>query len=469
MLVAALCWFAGSFAGAANFLHRGPLVHLLLSYPSGRLRGWAASVVVAGAYVVSAVPVMAGSSWMNLGLGGLVATAAIARFVRTSGPVHKAGRVALATALGFAGVLALSSANRLLDWRADLAVLLTYDAVIVLLVGVLVADLLAGKWTDAALADLVTGLGRQTGIEGLSRQLRRGLGDPSLVVGFWVPEQAGYVDDLGRPLVVPAQSNGRAVTHIDDNGEPLAVLLHDTAVLDDARLVAGVSTAARLAVGNARMQAEVRARVEELAASRRRIVEAGDAQRRRLEAELASGAERRLGEVDRLLSDLTANGVEQTELDDVRAELRGARAELREFAQGIRPSALNTGGLRAALPMLAARATERVTLAVDVGRFSPPVEAAIYFFCSEALANVTKHAEASAVSVEVRTEDGHLVAVVVDDGVGGADSRGSGLRGLADRIEALGGTMAVSDEVAGGTRLTARVPARSHDPRKETG
>jgi len=145
-----------------------------------------------------------------------------------------------------------------------------------------------------------------------------------------------------------------------------------------------------------------------------------------------------------------------------RAEVSGARADLREFAQGVRPAALGAGGLRAALPLLAARATVPVTVAVRVGRLPPAVESAIFFICSEALANVAKHAEATSasmeVSMELRDDADEVVVTVLDDGVGGADPRGSGLRGLADRVEALGGSMVVSDEPGGGTRLTAVVP-----------
>ncbi|MEO6714356.1 MAG: sensor histidine kinase, partial [Mycobacteriales bacterium] len=259
---------------------------------------------------------------------------------------------------------------------------------------------------------------------------------------------------------VPVGDAGRAVTTIEDQGEPLAVLVHDVVVLDDPRLVAGVTAAAQLAVANARMQAQVQARVAELAASRRRIVEAGDEQRRRLAAELSSGAEQRLVDVDRLLGDLAAaaDGAAPVGLSELQAEVRGALAELDEFAQGIRPSALGAGGLRAAIPVLAARATVPVAVEVSVGRLPPAVESAIFFFCSESLANVAKHAHATRASVDVVGVEGHVVATVDDDGVGGADPRGSGLRGLADRVEALGGTMDVADAAGGGTRLTASMP-----------
>ena len=469
MVATGACWFAGSVVGVAVFLHRGPLVHLHISYPTGRLRRRLAIGVVGLAYGSAVVEGLSQNSWLSLLLAVLVAAAALDVFTRTSGPARKAGGPALGAALAFAAVLALGSANQLLGWDADTPVLLAYDAVVALVSVVLLADLLRGRWTDDTLADLVTGLGRGADPEGLRGHLRRGLGDPSLTVGFWVPEQGTYVDDEGRPLDVPDSDETRAVTRVEDRGQPLAVLVHDTVVLADPGLVDGVAAVAQLAVTNARLRAEVRARVAELAASRRRIVEAGDTQRSQLEQALATGAERRLAEVDRLLTELvpTAAAAPMTGLAEVRAEVQGARTDLHAFAQGVRPTALGEGGLPAALPVLAARSGVPVTLTVAVGRLPPAVESALYFVCSEALANVGKHAGATGVTVVVRRDgdDGDVsdvtVLAVEDDGVGGADLRGSGLRGLADRVEALGGAMMVTDGPAGGTVLTARIPAQT--------
>jgi signal transduction histidine kinase len=457
MVATGLCWFAGSVVGVAVFLHRGPLVHLHISYPTGRLRRRLAVAVVALAYVSAVAEGLSENSWLSLLLAVLVAVAAVDVFTRTSGPARKAGGPALGAALAFAAVLAVASANQLLGWGADTAVLLAYDAVVATVSVVLLADLLRGRWTDDTLADLVTGLGPGAGAEGLRGHLRRGLGDPSLTVGFWVPEQGAYVDDEGRPFDVPEGDATRAVTRVDDRGQPLAVLVHDAVVLDDPGLVDGVAAVAQLAVTNARLRAEVRARVAELAASRRRIVEAGDAQRSRLEQALATGAERRLAEVDRLLTELVP-AAPLTGLAEVRAEVRGARTDLHAFAQGVRPTALGEGGLPAALPVLAARSGVPVRLTVTVGRLPPAVESALYFVCAEALTNVGKHAAASGVTVVAQRTGGDTVLTVGDDGVGGADPRGSGLRGLTDRVEALGGTMVVTGGPAGGTVLTARIP-----------
>jgi len=461
LVAAGGCWFLGSLWSAAVFLHRGPLVHLHLSYPTGRIRRTLTVVTVVAAYVVAVVEGLVESPWLTLGLAVLVAAAAIDVFTRTSGKARKAGGPALAAALAFAGVLALSSANLLLDWDADRPVLLTYDLTICAVAIVLTADLLWGRWTDATVADLVTQLGGHADTIGLQGELQRALGDPTLTVGYWVAEVGGYVDDAGRILDVGGD-NGRAVTTVEDN-EPVAVLVHDPAVLDDQALVDGATSALRLAVTNVRMQAQVRARVGELAAARRRIVEAADAQRRALESELAAGAERRLDSVARFLDEVheRVGETDRAALGEVRAELRGAQDELREFAQGIRPSLLGPGGLEAALPVLAARGTVPVHMDIAVGRLPPAIESAVYFVCAEGFTNIAKHSAAGQVWVTLRVDAGDVVARVADDGIGGADPQGLGLRGLADRVEALGGSLGVGNGIAGGTVLEARIPVEA--------
>ena len=270
-----------------------------------------------------------------------------------------------------------------------------------------------------------------------------------------------YVDDRGRPVELSGLKANRVVTTIDDGADRVAVLVHDATTVDDPQLVALVAAAARLAMANGRMQAAARARVDELAASRRRIVESADAQRSLLEQELADGADRRLEGVLQLLDDARhdPNDAHADALAALGRELRGARAELHEIAQGIRPPALGGGGLAAALPILAQRAPVPVDVAVDVGRLRPAVESAVYFVCAEALANIAKHSGARRATVTVTFRDDVVVANVFDDGVGGVDpSRGTGLRGLADRVEALGGRLVAGDSAAGGTTVAAEIP-----------
>ena len=464
MVLSGYTWFAGNFWAPLLYLHRGPLVHLHISYPTGRLRRRLAQVTVAAAYVDAVVEPIARNDVVTLVLAGLVAAAALEGFLRASGTARRAGVPALAAALAFASVLAFGAVERLAGWDADRASLWAYDIVIACLAVVLLADLLRGRWAEAVVADLVVDLGKQADTRTLRDELGRALGDRSLVLGYWLSEEGRYVDDAGRPVELPERGAGRAVTPIDHAGQPVAVLVHDEAVLEDPALVESVASAARMAVSNARLQAEVRARVRELAASRRRIVEAADAQRLRLERELRAGVERRLAGVASILDETRAaiDGPAAATLAETEEELRRARAELNDFAQGIHPSSLTEGGLAAALPELARRGGVPVELDVSIGRLDSTIEAAVYFLCSEALANAVKHAGATRVTIRVSRSGERLVVEIADDGMGGADpARGSGLRGLADRIEALGGRLSVESVPPSGTRLLAEIPIDS--------
>src|SRR5262249_55930544 len=196
-----------------------------------------------------------------------------------------------AVALGL--VLVADSIARLVGVGADSVLLLAYDLTVCLIAIGLAADLLWGRWAQGAVTGLVVNLGEPAAGGVLRDRLARALGDPTRVVGYWLPGQRRYVDEGGRPVALPATGAGRAVTPVDENGLRVAVLIHDQAVLDEPALLSAVGTAARLAVANARLQAEVSARVDEVEASRRRIVEASDKQRSRLERELREGAQRR--------------------------------------------------------------------------------------------------------------------------------------------------------------------------------
>ena len=212
------------------------------------------------------------------------------------------------------------------------------------------------------------------------------------------------------------------------------------------------------------LDAELRARVEELRASRVRLVEAGDAERRRLERDLHDGAQSRLVSLALLLRSARARAAADTELaallDHAQQELQTSLAELRELARGIHPAVLTERGLEPALQALAARAPVPVELSPGPHERLPgTVESATYFVVSEALANVAKYARATHATVAVRRVNGSVTVDVCDDGVGGADANhGSGLRGLADRVAALDGTLAVDSPAGRGTRLHAEIP-----------
>ena len=466
MALAGFTWLAGTLWAAALYLHRGPLVHLHISYPTGRLRRRLAQATVIAAYVDAVVAPLAQDDVVTLILAAVVAVAATDIFLRTSGTARRAGIPAFAAALAFAAVLALGAVHRLAGWGSDEAVLWAYDLVIGCLAVVLLVDLLRGRWEEAVVTDLVVDRGRRADTRTLRDELGRALGDRSLVLGYWLPDEGHYVDDTGRTVELPEPGAGRAVTPIVDDGEPVAVLIHDAAVLEEPALVEAVASAARIAVSNARLQAEVQAHVRELAASRRRLVEAADAQRSRFERDLRAGVEPRLAGVEALIAGARAAAAPRdlALFGEVEDEVRATRAELHDFAQGIHPRALTDGGLGVALPELSARMSPPVDLTVSVGRLSPAVEAAVYFVCAEALANVAKHADASRVGVDVGESDGTVRVTVSDDGVGGADvSHGTGLRGLADRVDALGGRLSLESPPHEGTVLVAELPVE-HGP-----
>ena len=213
----------------------------------------------------------------------------------------------------------------------------------------------------------------------------------------------------------------------------------------------------------ARLDAELVTRLQELRASRVRLVNAGDAERRRLERDLHDGAQARLVSVNLLLGRLKlmveGDADATATLDRAQSELRTGLAELRELARGIHPAVLTTHGLEPAIRALAARSPVPVTVHADAADLPSPVEIAAYFVVSEALTNVTKYARASAATVTVRRGDGVVWVEIADDGVGGADpSRGSGLSGLADRVAALDGTITVDSPPGAGTRVRGEIP-----------
>ena len=302
----------------------------------------------------------------------------------------------------------------------------------------------------------------------LRDELARTLDDPSVEVAFWLPGRFEYVDADGRHVDVPDASATRAVTRIDHAGEPLAVLVHDPSLLEEPKLVEAVVAAARLSLRNARLHAEVSAQLEKVKESRSRIVAAADEERRRIERDIHDGAQQRLvalalelKSAQRRLGDDVDPELEAL-LVSAADELQVAVEELRELAHGIHPGVLVQGGLAAALEELAGRSPVSVTVEATQDRLSPEVEGTAYFVASEALANVVKHARATRASIRATRANGTLVVEVVDDGVGGAASRnGSGLRGLADRVEAQGGTLRVESAPGSGTRVVGEIPCAS--------
>jgi signal transduction histidine kinase len=458
-------WFAANLLGEqALYLHRGPLMHLTLSYPYGRLGSRLDRVAVAVAYGAALVPAVWSSDTGTFVLCALFVLAAGRGYARAHAHERRTRRAAFGATAFVGAVLAGSAAARLAVPTAELtdATLLVYEAALCTLAIALLVGLVVQPWTRTQVTDLVVDLG-QTGSGTLRDALAEALGDPTLEIGYWLEQ--GYVDSAGRPLVLPAPESDRRVTRVDRDGEAIAVLVHDAAVLDDPGLSDALARAARLAAANARLQADVQVQVDELGESRRRLVHAGDEERRRLERRLHHTVERRLAGLAATLEHAQPGATGAAPLRRVQEQLDLALDELRDLAAGLHPGGVEHGSLSAALAELAARSPLPVDLHVTDVRVAEELERATWFVCSEALANIIKHAGASSAAISVGDRAGRLYVEISDDGVGGAVlSDGSGLAGLAARIEALGGTLVLDSPSGGGTRLSAELPRRAETP-----
>jgi hypothetical protein len=449
-----LAWFLGGFLSWLVFLHRGPLVHLLLSFPRGRLESRFERAVVAAAYAEALVYPLGRSSLATLVLLAAVLVASLVRHAQAGGHERRGRAAALVATAGVVAVLAAAAVARLSGAEADATWLWAYEIVLALVGAGLSVDLLLGRWTRAAVTGIVVELGDLDRQGTLRGRLARSVGDPSLELYYWDQARARYVDAAGEPIEFQSRPADRAVLLVaNDAGEPAAAIVHDRVVLGEPLLADAVTAAVRIAVANAELQARVQANVDEVRASRRRLVEAADAERRRLERELREASEPRL----RLVAELL--GQSGAELEDLRQEIDGVREELHKLARGIHPHALTERGLVAALDELAGRFPFVVEVSAGDERLPPASAAVAYFVCSEGLANAAKHAGASRVRLETRRLDASLVVEVVDDGAGGAEiALGSGLRGLVDRVEALGGQLVLDSAPGTGTRLRAEIP-----------
>jgi len=296
----------------------------------------------------------------------------------------------------------------------------------------------------------------------LQAALARVLGDPAFTIASAGPDGT-FVDTGGRLVTLPGPGADRAVATVHRDGAQVAAMVYDRSLDDDPELVEAVGGAAAIALENRLLQAQSDARLAELQASRQRLVTAADAERRRIERNLHDGAQQRLVTLALQLSLIQRrirDGHDATALVATASdELAASLTELRELARGIHPAALEQG-LETALDGLVLRSAVPARLVAEPGPRPPrQVEFAAYFVASEALANAAKYAHASAVTVRLMRGDTVAVIEIADDGTGGADpAGGSGLRGLADRVEALGGRLRVSSPPDGGTVVTAELP-----------
>jgi signal transduction histidine kinase len=477
-----------------DFLPPILFLHVFLAFPSGRLERPLERVVVAVAYLTGI-----GLGFVRMLLGGF-GPDGMFRVTTEPGVADVVLRVQLVTsaALAVAGIGVLVARRRGAGrpLRRSLALLHDSFALALVMIAVLalrhalgisgfetiqritffvvglaplafLVGLLQARLARSALGDLFVELRADPAPADLRDALRRALRDPSLKLVYWLPEFGSYAYLDGRPVDLANKDGGRATTLIERDGRRVAALLHDPALNDEPELLDAVTAAAGIALENARLNVELRARVEELRGSRARIVEAGHRERQRLERNLHDGAQHRLVALSLQLSlleeQLVGDSSATAQLERARGEIDTSLEELREIAQGIHPAVVSGHGLAVALEELAARAPVPVRLIVEIeGRLPEALEVAAYYLVSETLTNVGKYAQASEATVEVIRDNGYIRVEVIDDGIGGADTdRGSGLRGLADRVEALGGWLRVWSPVGGGTRVRAQIPCAS--------
>jgi signal transduction histidine kinase len=475
------------------------LAHILLTFPTGRIRSWTEWVLVGSAYLAGLVIVPSiylflnpqrlfcptcpsnlvlvrdapeiadGISWYDTWFVIGISIAIIWVLAFRWWHATAAGRRVLGPALwvGIAMTLEFIVISFHVDWLlppsrffwVDQALTAAYPVALLL-------GLLRTRMARAAVGDLVIELGRGTiPSGGLRDALAKRLGDPSLRLAYRLEEVDGWVDETGRATDAPTAGDGHSATMIELDGESIAALIYDEALVHDPERVEAVISAARLAVTNERLQARVRVQLELVRRSRARVVAAADEERRRLERDLHDGAQQRLVWLSLLLAvadDEIASGRfadGSRSLDAARAEADDALVELRALARGIHPAILTNAGLAPAIGSLANRSQIPVRIdAKDRGRLPPAVEATAYFAISEALTNAAKHSRGSSAAVSLDRLDGHLIVDVTDDGIGGADISGSGLRGLSDRVAAAGGTISIESPPGGGTSVHLELP-----------
>ncbi len=478
------------------------LIHLLLSFPAGRLEHGVDRLLVGVAYFTTTVvqvaafvltdPATAGCprcpanpllidhsqaaagviNAAQLDISVAVLGAVVAVLYRRWRASTTSQRRAFAPVLAVGGLTFGLLMAGLIVQQAGLSSTVA-DALTLALFGSLAClpfafllGLLRFRFSQAeAISSLVARLGGGARRVSLRDALAEALSDPTLELAYWVPDQDAYVDAAGQPMPIDPLPDGKIATTIENEGTRVAAIVHDADLADERDLVRAVGAAAALTLANERLDAELRARVDELRASRARIVAAGYAERRRLERDLHDGAQQRLMALGinlRLARDRLGGDAESAALLDASLdELNQATRELRELARGIHPAALTDRGLASALDGLAGRSPVQVEVMVEIPgeRLPSSVESAVYFVVAEALTNAARYAQAQKVSVSVARTDARVDVQVRDDGVGGADpAHGSGLRGLSDRVAALDGRLELTSPDGDGTTVRARIP-----------
>ena len=465
-LAVAAAWFGGTAAppppayGAAVAVlgYRAVLTHLLLQglnhwrSPSRRA-GTGTRLAIMACYAAVLLPVPADGFVTATLMAGLAVLAALA--VRRAAADRRPAVLVVALAAGTLAAAWWLAAAGLAD--GDGLTVANDMALIVAAVAV-VAGSSPQRWLSGAIHGLVVDLGPSRHPElPVSDLLAATLADPELEVRYALPGR-GWVDEQGRAVKPPPAAgpgSGR-VTRVPAPGGGEVALIGGPAAESGSPLSRAAAIAAALALESARISAEVREQAEAVRASRQRLLAVADEERQALAARLRAGPGELLARVDRLLAELEGESAR-----DLRGQLASAVADLEQLALGLFPATLGGRPVGVLVGEIAAGMPVPVRIDVDgpVEDLPPGLRALIYFFCSECLANMAKHAGASAAAVRVNATDGRLTVSVEDDGCGGVSLAGSrGLRGLADRVEVAGGILSVVSPVGGPTRISAEIP-----------
>ena len=493
-------------AGAIVFV-----AYVFLSYPYGRLDDRAAAVLVLAAAVGSAVllvltllfsaeqpvagpfvrcagscpenPLTVVDSMARVGRAAAAASSVWTVGIAVGTAVLLARRMRSATALGRRALgpvlawTALASAGygvylavRVADPDGGLlSAMGTVVAVIIALIPAAIGiGLVQGRlFAAGALKRTDIGLGERPSPGRLRDALAWAFRDPTLRLVYWLPAVDGYVDESGRGVELPAAGGPRALTRFDRDSVPVAAAIHDAVLVGDTAALEAAGGVVLLALENARLEADLRARANELRMSRARLVAVADEERRRIERDLHDGAQQQLVAVRiklALLRELVEDDSAVTSrIVDAEEGIETALELLRELAHGIYPHALRYDGLSPALARVASRLPLPITVhAEGVGRVAPQIETAVYFCCLEALQNVAKHATLrTPVDVRLASADGVLRFSVVDHGPGFDPRRaqqGHGITGMRDRIGAIGGELDIVSAPGQGATIAGHVP-----------
>jgi signal transduction histidine kinase len=474
------------------------ILHILLAFPSGRLKGAIPRVLVAAAYTAAIVlesprylfssnpppydvfEVAHRAELMDAGIrlqeiaGATIFVLSALVLLRRLLAADRAHRRVLAPvyAYGVAALLFLLTSARILPPVFGTSPVTVFVLQLAALAGLPIAFVLGVLLGRFARTGEIEELGAWLGAEERGRPvlrvaLARTLGDDSLELAFWRPS-GGYVTADGVKTELPTVGSGRGAVEVELAGERIGAIMYDAQLISEPELVRQAGRVIALALERERLTADVYASREALRESRARIAATADLERRRIAQDLHDGLQGRLVvlalQAGRIADRPTVAEPVAHDLEALRSGLEAASDEVRHLVQGVMPALLIERGLCAATEDLADRMPLPIRLEVpdDIGALPAAVESTGYFVVAEALTNAVKHSHAHELAVRLAMADGRLEIDVADDGVGGATVRGEGgLHGIADRLDVLGGSLLVESPAGRGTRMHAEVPCVS--------